>query len=118
MYASGVEYDSRTGVIVNDKLQTSNKNIYAVGDVCSMFKFTHVADFMARLAIRNALFFGRQSFSSLLIPWATYTDPEIAHVGKFAVTCRKMDACSCSHAILLASIRFALAVKCIFIYFL
>ncbi|CAM9586163.1 unnamed protein product, partial [Phaeothamnion confervicola] len=46
-------------------------------------QFTHVSDFMARLAIRNALFFGKGKFSSLLIPWATYTEPEIAHVGLY-----------------------------------
>lgn len=77
----GVEYDSRTGVTVNDKLQTTNSNIYAAGDVCSKFKFTHAADFMARTVIRNALFFGRAKASALTIPWATYTSPELAHVG-------------------------------------
>lgn len=79
--AAGVEYDKK-GVKVNDALQTSTKNIFAVGDVCTQYKFTHVADFMARLVIRNALFFGSGKMSSLLIPWATFTEPEVAHVGK------------------------------------
>ncbi len=78
--AAGVEYDQR-GVQVNDALRTSNPRIFAAGDICSPFKFTHAADFQARLLIRNALFFGRGRASDLLIPWATYTSPEVAHVG-------------------------------------
>ena len=80
---AGVDYDERMGVSVNDRLQTTNPNIYAVGDVASKYQFTHMADFGARLVIRNALFFGRDNFSNLLIPWATYTDPEVAHVGLY-----------------------------------
>ena len=79
--AAGVEYDRRTGVTVNDRLQTTNPSIYAAGDVCSSYKFTHAADFMARIVIQNALFLGRKRASSLTIPWCTYTSPEIAHVG-------------------------------------
>jgi len=71
----------RSGVEVNDRLRTTNRRIYAAGDVCSAFKFTHAADAMARIVIQNALFFGRKKASSLVIPWCTYTDPEIAHVG-------------------------------------
>jgi pyruvate/2-oxoglutarate dehydrogenase complex dihydrolipoamide dehydrogenase (E3) component len=80
---AGVDYDERMGVAVNDRLQTTNPKIYAVGDVASKYQFTHMADFGARLVIRNALFFGRDNFSNLLIPWATYTDPEVAHVGLY-----------------------------------
>ncbi len=80
---AGVEFDERMGVKVSDKMQTSNPNIFAVGDVASKYQFTHMADFMARLVIRNALFFGRDKFSDFLIPWATYTDPEVAHVGLY-----------------------------------
>jgi pyruvate/2-oxoglutarate dehydrogenase complex dihydrolipoamide dehydrogenase (E3) component len=80
---AGVEFDTRLGVVVNDKLQTTNPDIYAVGDVASKYQFTHMADFMARLVIKNALFFGRDKVSDLLIPWATYTDPEVAHVGLY-----------------------------------
>ena len=80
--AAGVEFDRR-GIKINDFCQTTNKSIYAVGDCCSKYKFTHVADFMARLVIRNALFFGSGRFSGLLIPWATYTEPEVAHVGLY-----------------------------------
>lgn len=78
---AGVEYDGGTGVVVDDRLRTSNRKIYAAGDVCSAFKFTHAADAMARMVIRNALFFGRSRASALRIPWCTYSDPELAHVG-------------------------------------
>jgi pyruvate/2-oxoglutarate dehydrogenase complex dihydrolipoamide dehydrogenase (E3) component len=79
--AAGVDSDPRTGIPVNDKLQSSNPKIYAAGDVASKYQFTHAADFLARTVIGNALFMGRAKASSLLIPWATYTDPQIAHVG-------------------------------------
>ena len=82
--AAGVEYDSRVGIKVNDRLQTTNSRVFAAGDCCSTFKFTHAADFMARTVIRNALFFGKDKMSSLLIPYATFTSPEIASVGLYA----------------------------------
>jgi pyruvate/2-oxoglutarate dehydrogenase complex dihydrolipoamide dehydrogenase (E3) component len=77
----GVKYDKRQGIIVNDRLQTTNSKIYAAGDVCMRWKFTHAADAAARIVIQNALFFGRKKLSTLTMPWCTYTDPEIAHVG-------------------------------------
>ena len=79
---AAVRYD-RAGVIVSDTLQTSNPNVYAAGDICSPYKFTHTADALARILIANALFMGRQKTSALTIPWCTYTDPEIAHVGMY-----------------------------------
>jgi pyruvate/2-oxoglutarate dehydrogenase complex dihydrolipoamide dehydrogenase (E3) component len=83
--AVGVKHDKKQGVIVNDFLQTSNPDIYAVGDVCMKWKFTHAADAAARIVIQNALFsilgIGRKKLSSLTMPWCTYTDPEVAHVG-------------------------------------
>src|ERR1041385_7710622 len=79
----GVQYDQRKGVVVNDCLQTTNQRIYAAGDVCLDWKFTHAADFSARLVIQNALFLGRKKASTLTMPWCTYTDPEIAHVGLY-----------------------------------
>ena len=78
-----VEFDPREGVKVDDNLRTTNPNIFAVGDVASKYQFTHMADFMARIAIRNALFFGKDKVSQLLVPWSTYTDPEVAHVGLY-----------------------------------
>ena len=80
---AGIAYDARKGVIVNDRLQTTNPHVYAAGDICSSYKFTHVADAMARIVIANALFMAKQQVSTLVIPWCTYTDPEVAHVGMF-----------------------------------
>jgi pyruvate/2-oxoglutarate dehydrogenase complex dihydrolipoamide dehydrogenase (E3) component len=77
---AGVRYDG-TGMRVDDHLRTTNPRIYAAGDVCSRFKFTHAADAMARIVIQNALFFGRAKASALTIPWCTYTEPELARVG-------------------------------------
>jgi len=73
--------------LINDWMQTTNPKIYAAGDICSKYQFTHAADFMARIVIQNALFavgpFGKKKMSDLVIPWATYTSPEIAHVGLY-----------------------------------
>jgi len=80
---AGVDYHPNSGVRVNDRLQTSNPKIFAAGDVCSLYKFTHSADAQARIVIANALFMSRQRNSKLVIPWATYTSPEIAHVGMY-----------------------------------
>jgi pyruvate/2-oxoglutarate dehydrogenase complex dihydrolipoamide dehydrogenase (E3) component len=87
--AASVAYDMREGVHVNDRLRTSNRRVYAAGDVCSRFKFTHAADAMARIVIRNALFLGRAKASALTIPWCTYTDPEVAHVGLYEAEARR-----------------------------
>ncbi len=78
-----VQYDARRGVQVDDRLRTTNKHIYAAGDICFPYKFTHTADFLARIVIGNTLFWGRSKASKLTIPWCTYTDPEIAHVGMY-----------------------------------
>lgn len=72
---------NKAGVIVSDRLQTENSRVYASGDVCSAYKFTHAADATSRLVLQNALFYGRRKASALVIPWVTYTDPEVAHVG-------------------------------------
>jgi pyruvate/2-oxoglutarate dehydrogenase complex dihydrolipoamide dehydrogenase (E3) component len=85
---AGVAYDKK-GVNVDDRLRTTNPRIYAAGDICSRFKFTHAADAMARLVLRNALFFGRGKASALVIPWCTFTDPEVAHVGLYEHEARK-----------------------------
>jgi pyruvate/2-oxoglutarate dehydrogenase complex dihydrolipoamide dehydrogenase (E3) component len=88
---AGVRYDRDEGVIVNDRLRTTNPAIYAVGDVCSRFKFTHNADWQARLVVPNALFFGLGGgrVSRAVVPWCTYTKPELAHVGETAATARQ-----------------------------
>lgn len=85
--AAGVAYDTR-GIQVNGRLQTTNPKVFAAGDVCSRYKFTHAADAMAQIVIQNALFphpmgFGYASVESLNMPWCTFTEPEIAHVGMY-----------------------------------
>jgi pyruvate/2-oxoglutarate dehydrogenase complex dihydrolipoamide dehydrogenase (E3) component len=70
------------GVIVNERLQTTNPRVFAAGDVASPYKFTHAADAMARIVVQNALFFGRRRATTLVIPWCTYTLPEVARVGE------------------------------------
>jgi pyruvate/2-oxoglutarate dehydrogenase complex dihydrolipoamide dehydrogenase (E3) component len=89
--AAGVECDAITGVRVNDFLQTRNPRIYAAGDACLEHKFTHTAEASARIVVQNALFLGRRRLSALTIPWCTYTDPEIAHVGLYVREARDQD---------------------------
>ncbi|NJN85228.1 MAG: mercuric reductase [Leptolyngbyaceae cyanobacterium SL_7_1] len=83
----GVQYDRRRGVQVNDYLQTTNPRIFAAGDVCMNWKFTHAADAAARIVIKNTLFspfgLGKSKLNQLTMPWATYTEPEVAHVGLY-----------------------------------
>jgi pyruvate/2-oxoglutarate dehydrogenase complex dihydrolipoamide dehydrogenase (E3) component len=81
--AAGVAYDTRAGIHVDDRLRTTNPRVYAAGDVCSRYKFTHAADALARIALQNALFLGRARARALTLPWCTYTAPEIAHVGLY-----------------------------------
>ena len=81
--AAGVGYDTASGIGVDDFLRTSNPRIYAAGDVCLEYKFTHAAVASARIAVRNALFPSGKRWSGLTIPWCTYSDPEIAHVGLY-----------------------------------
>lgn len=78
---AGIQFDQRQGIQVDDHLRTTNRQVFAAGDVCSRLQFTHAADFQARIVIQNALFWGRSRASALNIPWCTYTSPEIAHVG-------------------------------------
>ena len=77
---AGVEY-SRTGITVDDYLRTSAKNIYAAGDCVGGFQFTHYAGYQGAMAVRNMLLPGRSKARPMHPPWATFTDPEVAHVG-------------------------------------
>jgi pyruvate/2-oxoglutarate dehydrogenase complex dihydrolipoamide dehydrogenase (E3) component len=104
---AGVAYDAK-GVRVDARLRTSNRRIYAAGDICSPYKFTHVADAMARVVIQNALFFGRKKASDLVIPWCTYTDPEVAHVGINEAQAREREAEVATYRIDLAEVDRAL----------
>ncbi len=84
--AAGVKYDTKKGVKVDDRLRTTHPHIFAAGDICSEFQFTHTADAQARIVIRNALFPflpGKAVASDLIVPWCTYTSPEVAHVGLY-----------------------------------
>jgi pyruvate/2-oxoglutarate dehydrogenase complex dihydrolipoamide dehydrogenase (E3) component len=86
----GVAFDAKQGVRVDARLRTTNRSIYAAGDVCMAHKFTHAADAAAKLVVRNALFpFGRGRVADLVMPWCTYTDPEIAHVGLYEAEARE-----------------------------
>jgi pyruvate/2-oxoglutarate dehydrogenase complex dihydrolipoamide dehydrogenase (E3) component len=80
--AAGVRH-TREGVVVDDHLRTTSRRIYAAGDVCLGWKFTHAAGAAARIVVQNALFgvAGRRRVSGLVMPWCTFTDPEVAHVG-------------------------------------
>lgn len=79
--SAGIKRDAEHGIVIDDHLRTSNTRVYAAGDVCTRYRFAHVADAMARIAVHNALFFGRKRFSDLIIPRCIYTDPEISRVG-------------------------------------
>ena len=87
--AAGVEFDRNHGVHVDDFLRTTNRRIYAAGDVCLEHKFNDMADATARMAVHNALQFGRKRLSKLTIAWCTYTDPEVAHVGLYVRQARE-----------------------------
>ncbi|MEP6899458.1 MAG: mercuric reductase [Rhodanobacter sp.] len=80
---AGIDYDEKTGIRVDDFLRTGNPRIYASGDVCLQEQYTDTAAASARIVVHNALLHGRQRLSKLVIPWCTYTDPEIAHVGMY-----------------------------------
>ena len=86
--AAGIEYDATSGIRINDFLQTSNRSIYATGDVCREHKFAHIEGASAHIVTQNALFRGRQRLSALTVPWCTFTDPEIAHVGMYLTEAR------------------------------
>lgn len=79
--AAGIERADDGGVRVDEFLQTTNPRIYAAGDVCMSHKFTHVAESTARIATSNMLRGTHQRHTELTIPWCTFCDPEIAHVG-------------------------------------
>ena len=80
---AGVAYDVETGIRVDDFLRTRNPRIFAAGDVCLEHAFTNTAEASARIVVCNALFRGRQRLSALTVPWCTYTDPQVAHVGLY-----------------------------------
>jgi pyruvate/2-oxoglutarate dehydrogenase complex dihydrolipoamide dehydrogenase (E3) component len=86
--AAGIAYDRR-GITVDKGLRTTNKKVYAVGDVAGALQFTHVANYHAGLVIRNALFRLPVKANYDVIPWVTFTDPELAHIGVTEAEARK-----------------------------
>ena len=86
---AGVAYDPVKGIPVDDFLRTSNPRIFAAGDVCSENMFPHIENAAGRIVVANALFFGRQRLSEEVVPWCTFTDPEIAHVGMYVTEARR-----------------------------
>ena len=86
---AGVACDAGTGIQVDDFLRTTNRRIYAAGDACLEHQFTDTADASARIVVQNALLLGRRRISELTVPWCTYTDPEIAHVGIYVRQARE-----------------------------
>ncbi len=78
--AAGVEYDG-TGISITDRCRTSQRHIYAAGDVTGRYQFTHMSDHMAKVAVTNALLKVPKTIDTDHVPWVTYTDPELAHVG-------------------------------------
>ena len=87
--AAGITYDHAGGIPVDDFLRTTNPRIFAAGDVCAEGKFPHIDSAAGRIVVANALFLGRQRLSAEVIPWCTFTDPEIAHVGMYVTEARR-----------------------------
>ncbi len=87
--AASVAYDSARGIPVDDFLRTTNRRIFAAGDVCTENKFPHIESVAGRIVASNALFWGRERLSAQAVPWCTFTDPEIAHVGMYVTEARQ-----------------------------
>ena len=79
--AAGVDFDEN-GITVSERCRTSRRHIYAAGDVTGRYQFTHMSEHMAKVAVTNALLKAPQKIDAGRVPWVTYTDPELAHVGK------------------------------------
>ena len=77
---AGFQYDKK-GIKADATLRTTAKHIYACGDIVGPYQFTHTADFQARLILRNALFPGKSKIDYRVVPWCTFTEPEVARVG-------------------------------------
>ena len=78
--AAGIEYGPK-GIVVDRRLRTTNRKVFAIGDVAGAYQFTHMAAYQAGIVIRNALFHLPAKVDDAAVPWVTYTDPELAHVG-------------------------------------
>jgi pyruvate/2-oxoglutarate dehydrogenase complex dihydrolipoamide dehydrogenase (E3) component len=81
--AAGIDY-TRQGITVDDRCRTSQGHVYAVGDVTGRYQFTHMSNHMAKVAVTNALLKVPSTIDSDHVPWVTYTEPELGHVGAHA----------------------------------
>ncbi|MBM3642930.1 MAG: dihydrolipoamide dehydrogenase [Alphaproteobacteria bacterium] len=86
--AAGIRF-TRRGIEVDDRLRTANRRVWAIGDCNGLYPFTHMAGYQASLFIRGALFRAPARLDRRLVPWATYTDPELANVGASEAEARK-----------------------------
>jgi pyruvate/2-oxoglutarate dehydrogenase complex dihydrolipoamide dehydrogenase (E3) component len=77
----GISFDPQEGILTDEYLQTSNPNVYAAGDVTSKFKFTHISQELSKMAVLNALNGNKVRKESLIVPWCTFSDPEVAQIG-------------------------------------
>ncbi len=85
---AGIKHDRR-GIRVDKGLRSTNRRVYAIGDVAGHLQFTHVANYHAGIVIRAIVFRLPAKISDAAIPWVTYTDPELAHVGLTEEAARK-----------------------------
>ena len=89
--AAGVDFSPK-GIEVDARLRSTNKRIFAIGDVAGGYQFTHMAGYHAGIVVRNALFNIPAKVDYKAVPWVTYTDPELAQVGKLLTEAQKTDA--------------------------
>ena len=89
--AAGITFSAK-GIEVDARLRTSNKRVFAIGDVAGGYQFTHMASYHAGIVVRNALFNIPAKVDYKAVPWVTYSDPELAHVGKTLAEAQKTDA--------------------------
>jgi pyruvate/2-oxoglutarate dehydrogenase complex dihydrolipoamide dehydrogenase (E3) component len=107
--AAGVSYDAARGILVDDFLRTTNRRIFAAGDVCTEHKFPHIESVAGRIVVANALFWGRQRLSAQVVPWCTFTDPEIAHVGIYVTEAREKNVPIKTFTVLMHEVARAIA---------
>jgi pyruvate/2-oxoglutarate dehydrogenase complex dihydrolipoamide dehydrogenase (E3) component len=107
--AAGVAYDDARGISVDDFLRTTNRHIFAAGDVCTEHKFPHIESVAGRIVVANALLWGRQRLSAQVVPWCTFTDPEIAHVGIYVTEAREKNVPIKTFTVLMHQVARAIA---------
>src|SRR4029077_13537316 len=104
-----VAHDDARGIPVDDFLRTTNRHIFAAGDVCTENKFPHIESVAGRIVVANALSWGRQRLSAQVVPWCTFTDPEIAHVGMYVTEAREKNVPIKTFTVLMHEVARAIA---------